>query len=68
MNGPHIATSAPVARPHAAPPRHVKPEPDGGNGLRVLTYLRLHWLMIAFCGTMLGLNRAEASNEYSFKK
>ena len=56
MNGPHIAAMPPVsvARPSAAAPRHVKPEPEGGQGLRMLNYLRLHWLMIVFCGTLLG--------------
>lgn len=57
MNGPtfaqaHVATTpAPVRLPA---PRAAKQDADAGNGLRVLTYLRLHWLMIAFCGTLLG--------------
>lgn len=57
MNGPTFAQPAPA---HAAPPRPpaprpaAKPDPDAGNGLRVFTYLRLHWLLIAFCGTLLG--------------
>jgi len=55
MNGPHIATAtAPATRPTAPAPRAPKPEPETGNGLRILTYLRLHWLMILFCGTLLG--------------
>src|SRR5439155_6905472 len=61
MNGPTFApaTSAPAstAVPHRpAPPVRaaVKHDPETGNGLRILTYLRLHWLMIAFCGTLLG--------------
>jgi len=61
MNGPTFATAAVAPAPKAAPPRSApparpaaRPDPDGGNGLRVLTYLRLHWLMILFCGTLLG--------------
>ncbi|HEX4612758.1 MAG TPA: hypothetical protein VH092_31475 [Urbifossiella sp.] len=59
MNGPTFAPAAPPrpappARPAARPAQ--KPAADGGSGggLRVLTYLRLHWLMILFCGTLLG--------------
>ncbi|MFO0805967.1 MAG: CpsD/CapB family tyrosine-protein kinase [Gemmataceae bacterium] len=52
MNGPHIATSTPAARPPAAAHRPAKHEPEAA-GSRILTYLRLHWLMIAFCGTLL---------------
>ncbi len=65
MHTPHvIATAASPASPAA--PRPVPPplprqqagkpghRPDEGGGLRILTYLRLHWLMIAFCGTLLG--------------
>src|SRR5712671_5946523 len=58
MNGPTFAqantASAPTPATRMPAPRAAKPEPDAGNGLRVLTYLRLHWLMIAFCGTLLG--------------
>lgn len=56
MNGPTFA-SAPVAPAPAVTrqaPRAVKPDPEAGNGFRVLTYLQLHWLAIAFCGTLLG--------------
>jgi succinoglycan biosynthesis transport protein ExoP len=53
MNGPHIATSAPATRPPAAAPRAAKPEAEAAAGSRILTYIRLHWLMIAFCGTLL---------------
>ncbi len=56
MNGPTFA-SAPVATAPAVTrqaPRAVKPDLEAGNGFRVLTYLRLHWLAIAFCGTLLG--------------
>jgi polysaccharide biosynthesis transport protein len=60
MNGPifaqaHAAHPSPAAPPRPpAPPRAAKPDADAGGGMRVLTYLRLHWLMIAFCGTLLG--------------
>lgn len=60
MNGPTFATTAtPPQSPPAPPPRPAarpggRMEPDAANGMRVLTYLRLHWLMILFCGTLLG--------------
>src|SRR5947208_17165553 len=64
MNGPTFAqtATAPAAAPRPAPmpprpapPAKAGPKPDAdGGGLRVLTYLRLHWLMILFCGTLLG--------------
>ena len=61
MNGPTFAPPPAPATPKAAPPRPpaagkspARPEPDGGGGLRVFTYLRIHWLMILFCGTLLG--------------
>jgi succinoglycan biosynthesis transport protein ExoP len=60
MNGPTFATSAaPAARP-PAPPRPAGPArpaapPDADNpAARALTYLRLHWLTILFCGALLG--------------
>ena len=60
MNGPTFAQTMPAPATRPAPPRPAvparptaKPEPDGGGG-RVLTYLRLHWLTILFCGTLLG--------------
>ncbi|AMV29482.1 Tyrosine-protein kinase ptk [Gemmata sp. SH-PL17] len=59
MNGPSFAThAAPTA--HSAPPRAPRQaarpgaKPDDNPAARVLIYLRLHWLMIAFCGTLLG--------------
>lgn len=57
MNGPTFAQTAPPpaarpARPAAARP--PKPDPDAGAALRVLTYLKLHWLTVLFCGTLLG--------------
>jgi succinoglycan biosynthesis transport protein ExoP len=67
MHTPHVIPTTgapappplPAARPAAAPPRPpaaAKPgaKADEGGGLRVLTYLRLHWLTILFCGALLG--------------
>jgi Mrp family chromosome partitioning ATPase len=60
MTGPTFAPPAHTAgsQPKAAGsgPRGNKPgtKADDGAGLRVLTYLRLHWLFILFCGTLLG--------------
>src|SRR5262245_7052749 len=60
MHGPSFGTpAAPAATPKPAPPRPAalgKPghKPEEGGGLRFLTYLRLHWMMIVFCGTLLG--------------
>lgn len=56
MNGPTFAPA--LTAPKAPPPRPaarpaLKPDADG-SGLRILTYLQLHWLMILFCGTLLG--------------
>src|SRR5215211_7423770 len=71
MNGPTFVT-APAAAPAAAPPSPprpaaparpgARPEPDAG-GMRVFTYLRLHWLTILFCGTLLGGGLAYAAWE-----
>src|SRR5436190_8392056 len=64
MTGPTFA--APATAPATSvggvapkPPTRSKPgdKPDE-NGLRVLTYLRLHWLMIVFCGTLIGTGGA----------
>src|SRR5438105_1203947 len=69
MTGPSFATSATPAAtgtPPAAPkPRPGKPgeKPDDGASLRVLIYLRLHWLMILFCGSLLGTAGAFAAWE-----
>lgn len=63
MTGPTFATNAAPTSVPAAPPRAprapravAKPgeKPDDGAGMRVFIYLRLHWLMILFCGTLLG--------------
>ncbi|MBA4189889.1 MAG: hypothetical protein C0467_18045 [Planctomycetaceae bacterium] len=67
---PHTTPTAPAtvtaARPTAVRPTPGKPgtKPDeAANGLRVLTYLRLHWLMIVFCGTLIGGGGAFAAWE-----
>src|SRR5581483_6458579 len=64
MHGPSLGAGDPAAapkptpKPPPLPPRHAAPgkgtKPEEGGGLRVLTYLRLHWMMILFCGTLLG--------------
>lgn len=56
MNGPTFAPHATAPKPAPARPARPAAKPDDGAaaGLRVLTYLRLHWLMILFCGTLLG--------------
>ncbi len=60
MTGPTFATNAAPTSAPAAPPRAPRPvakpgeKPDDGAGMRVFIYLRLHWLMILFCGTLLG--------------
>lgn len=62
MNGPHFAapSAAPVQQPAPRPARPAakpadRPRPDSGPGaMMVFTYLRLHWLMILFCGALLG--------------
>jgi len=36
------------------PARAPKAETEAAGGMRVFTYLRLHWLTIAFCGTLIG--------------
>lgn len=64
MHAPHMLPASPTAtaspKPVPAPPRAAhpvrpgtKPGEDAG-GMKILTYLRLHWLMILFCGTLLG--------------
>src|SRR4051812_36657500 len=66
MHGPTFApattpAAAPAPAPKPTPPRPAapargpaRPDPDGPGGMRIFTYLRLHWLMILFCGTLLG--------------
>ncbi len=61
------ATGTPAAPPRPAAPRPAPgkagPRPEEANGLRVLTYLRLHWLMIVFCGALIGGGGAFAAWE-----
>ncbi|MCU0704868.1 MAG: hypothetical protein MUF18_12895 [Fimbriiglobus sp.] len=57
MNGPTFAATsaarpAPAPRPVASRPPH-KPEADN-PAVRILTYVRLHWLTILFAGALLG--------------
>ena len=77
MNGPTFAQSgharpgavavAPATRsgPTPRPPARVATakaaDGDPAAALRILTYLRLHWLMILFCGTLLGAVLAYAA-------
>src|SRR5262245_41559388 len=70
MNAPHILSTSPTPPPlpKGAPPRASmsgRPGAKSGEegGLKVLTYLRLHWLMIVFCGTFLGAGGAYAAWE-----
>ncbi|MCZ2344244.1 MAG: hypothetical protein LC104_20990 [Bacteroidales bacterium] len=57
-DAPGVPTTAPRPTMPRPPVRSAKPKTaDGGDAaavLRILTYLRLHWLMIAFCGLFLG--------------
>ena len=71
MNGPtfapapvHVSAPPPAPRPPARPPARpavAKPADDSAAALRVLTYLRLHWLLILFCGSLLGAGLAYAA-------
>jgi polysaccharide biosynthesis transport protein len=70
MNGPTFApaTTAPTNPASPAMPRPAKPRAaerqrlEGGNpGLMVFTYLRLHWMMILFCGLLIGSGLAYAA-------
>ncbi len=69
MHAPHTTATASTAPPRPTAVRQTangKPgtKPDeAGNGLRVLTYLRLHWLMILFCGSLIGSGGAFAAWE-----
>ncbi len=67
MNGTTPSTSAPPAplktapgRPQAAPRPPVKPDADN-PALRVLAYIKLHWLTILFAGALLGAGLAFAA-------
>lgn len=69
MTGPSFATPAtpPAASPPpVAPKAPARPRPGDKpdeNGLRILTYLKLHWLMITFCGALIGTAGAFAAWE-----
>jgi polysaccharide biosynthesis transport protein len=70
MHAPHILPTSPTPPPlpKGAPPRVSMPGRPGAKtgeegGLKVLTYLRLHWLMIVFCGAFLGAGGAYAAWE-----
>src|SRR4051794_669064 len=63
MTGPTFASNAPPAAPAPVPappppkaPARARPgdKPEDNPGARALIYLKLHWLMIAFCGTLIG--------------
>ncbi|HET6576157.1 MAG TPA: hypothetical protein VFG68_21320 [Fimbriiglobus sp.] len=60
MNGPHFAApAAPAQQQTARPARPAarpgdRPRPDAPGAVMVFTYLRLHWMMILFCGALLG--------------
>lgn len=60
---PTSATPKPAAPARPAPGKPGARHDEDGNGLKVLTYLRLHWLMILFCGTLLGGGGAYAAWE-----
>ncbi|MGL6096508.1 MAG: hypothetical protein ACRC7O_12010, partial [Fimbriiglobus sp.] len=63
MTGPTFAPAptTPAVRPPRPPARTapaIKPADDAAAALRVLTYLRLHWMAILFTGTLLGAGLA----------
>lgn len=64
MTGPTFATHAPTSPPKAPRPA-TKPgeKPDDAAGARILIYLKLHWLMIVFCGMLIGGAGAAAAWE-----
>jgi Mrp family chromosome partitioning ATPase len=53
-NSPNAPKSVPPSNTRPGGKPGNKPD-DGAAGLRVLTFLRLHWLMIVFCGTLIGV-------------
>ena len=75
MNGPSfapatastkmVAVNRPIAATRPTTPARGLPKPgtdsDATAILRILTYLRLHWLMILFCGGLLGAGLAYAA-------
>lgn len=70
MNGPTFATQPgstvtvhgsavrTAARPAPKTPAHKPEEAEANSALRILTYLRLHWLAILFCGSLIGTGLA----------
>lgn len=63
---PASAVSGGPASPAAPPRPAARPKPGDKpdeNGLRILTYLKLHWLMITFCGALIGTAGAFAAWE-----
>lgn len=72
MHTPHIVPVSPpahspahsLAQARSSTPAKPAAKPvEEGNNLRILTYLRLHWLMILFCGLLLGGGGAYAAWE-----
>jgi Mrp family chromosome partitioning ATPase/capsular polysaccharide biosynthesis protein len=70
MNGPTMVTltpASPPTRPAAAPrpaarPAAVKPEADpAAMTARLVAWVRLYWLMVLFCGSLLGAGFAYAA-------
>lgn len=45
--------SRPTGTPRAAVRMSPKIDSDGGNGYRILAWLRLYWLMVLFCGALI---------------
>ena len=51
---PGTGASRPTGTPRAAVRVSPKIDSDGGNGYRILAWLRLYWLMVLFCGSLIG--------------
>ncbi len=50
---PGTGASRPAGTPRAAVRMSPKIDSDGGNGYRILAWLRLYWLMVLFCGALI---------------
>lgn len=50
---PGTGASRPTGTPRAAVRMVPKIDSDGGNGYRILAWLRLYWLMVLFCGALI---------------
>ena len=50
---PGTGASRPTGTPRAALRVSPKIDNDGGNGYRILAWLRLYWLMVLFCGALI---------------